>query len=266
MRKRILAVLLCAVVAIGLAACSQSQQTQNAAPQKADDTAMQTIASGLEKRWDVVEDQASSGTSETKEAYQADVQAELDMDSALKDASFDNTQMQEDVLAYINVLNDSMDVTNNYGFGTSDFYLKWEDVYNERTALIKKFVDDYGLTVDSEHQSDLDDLVANGTNVQNKNQADEELAALFDNVTFDKTDEGYGWYTYDATVENTTSRTYKNLSLTLALYDSDGVRQGETYAFLNTWSAGEKVKVEGQSDIDAATVKVETPEYYELDE
>lgn len=265
MRKRILAALLCTMVAVGLCACSQSQ-SENAAPPKADGTAMQTIEMGFEKRQDLVADQEAAGTADSAESVKADVQAELDVDSALKNASFDNTQMQEDVLAYINVLNDSMDVLNTTGYGSADFYTKWEKVYDERTALLKKFVDDYGLKVDSKYQGILDDMLANGTNVQSKNEADEELAALFDGASFDKKDNGYGWYTYDAVVENNTSRTYRNLTLTLALYDPDGVRQGETYAFLNTWNAGEKARIEGQSDIDAATVKVEVPEYYEMDE
>lgn len=264
MRKRIIAVLVCALVVLGIAGCSQQSQTTE--PQTADATAMSTIASGFEKRQDLLADQEAAGTSDSAESLKALVQAELDMDNALKDAKFDDTQMQEDVLAYINVLNESLDVLNNTGYGTADYYTRWTKVYDERTALLKKFVDDYGFTVDSKYQSILDDMVANGTSVQSKNEADEELAALFDNVTFDKTDDGYGWYTYDAVVENTTSRTYKNLTLTLALYDADGVRQGETYATVSTWAAGEKARFEASSDIDAATVKVEIPEYYNVEE
>jgi hypothetical protein len=80
---------------------------------------------------------------------------------------------------------------------------------------------------------------------------------------FEQIDDGYGNYTYSATVKNTSDLSFENVSLVLGLYDSDGVRQGESYVSANTWAAGETVKFEGYGTINAAQIKVEI-NYYEV--
>ena len=52
------------------------------------------------------------------------------------------------------------------------------------------------------------------------------------------------------------------MSITLGLYDADGVRQDEAYADVNSWGPGEKVRFEAYGSVDAQSVKVE-PTYYE---
>ena len=80
---------------------------------------------------------------------------------------------------------------------------------------------------------------------------------------FEQIDDGYGNYTYSATVKNTSDLSFENVSLVLGLYDSDGVRQGESYVSANTLAAGETVKFEGYGTINAAQIKVEI-NYYEV--
>lgn len=67
---------------------------------------------------------------------------------------------------------------------------------------------------------------------------------------------------YSAVVENTTQYTYSNVTLTLGLYDADGVRQDKAYADVNSWAPGEKVRLEAYGTVGAQSMKVE-PTYYE---
>ena len=108
------------------------------------------------------------------------------------------------------------------------------------------------------------DIVANGTAATKKNEQDEGLANNFNNVPWDCADDGYGSYTYSAVVENTTQYTDSNVTITLGLYDADGVRQDEAYTDVNSWAPGEKVRFEAYGTVSAQTVKVE-PTYYEAE-
>lgn len=102
-------------------------------------------------------------------------------------------------------------------------------------------------------------------NAKSKQQEQiEKVQALFDGVTFEKHDEGYGSYTYSATVTNNTDTDYDDVSLTLGLYDANGTRLEETYASVNSWAAGESSVFSAYSTTDAAQVKAEV-EYFSID-
>lgn len=47
----------------------------------------------------------------------------------------------------------------------------------------------------------------------------------------------------------------------LALYDADGVKAEGTYASTSSWAAGEKVRFEATSSVDAAQVKATVSNY-----
>lgn len=257
-RMAIVAFLLVATLSIG--GCQQNAASEG--PDYADDEAMSVIAEGLEARSDLIDQQVENGEDTSSNAsYKEAVQTELEIVEPLRDRQFEDSKMQEDVLSYINLLDDSMEVLDNYPTTDIDFYTKWVEVYDDRTSLLKKFVDDYGLTVGSKYQDVLDDLVANGAAAAKQSEMDEKIDALVSTVVFEKTDQGYGYFEYTATVENTTGVNLEDVGLVLSLYDAEGVKAGEAYASTNSWGAGEKVRFETGSDIDATTVKVAV-DYY----
>lgn len=239
-----------------LAGCGGSNEDKGLTNEQA----MKTIASGLEKRWDITDSQAYKDDDSPASLKKA-IQAEIDTDASLKDAKFEDSKLQELVLSYANLLNDSMGVVDSYSYSSYEYSVKWTEVYNKRTALIKTFVDEYGLTVSSKYKDTLDDLVKNGGVAQKNAAADEALNALFANATFEKKSQGYGHYTYTAIVENTSDYDFKDVSIILALYDNDGVRANEAYASVNAWESGEKVKFEGYGDVDTSKIKVEISHY-----
>lgn len=66
------------------------------------------------------------------------VQAEIDNDKELKSSQFKNSKMQEDVISYLNLVDDSMDVLDKYGYDTAKYGEQWSKVYDKRTAQLKK--------------------------------------------------------------------------------------------------------------------------------
>ena len=78
---------------------------------------------------------------------------------------------------------------------------------------------------------------------------------------FEKSNDGYGLYTYPAVIQNTASFNFSRVSILLSLYDANGVKQEETYADTSSWLTGEKVKFELSSDADAANIKASVNGY-----
>jgi hypothetical protein len=50
-----------------------------------------------------------------------------------------------------------------------DFWPKWDETYDKRTAVIKKFVDKYDLKVSDKYADTLKELVDNGKAAQAQN-------------------------------------------------------------------------------------------------
>lgn len=257
--RGIFVVALCAGLAMSLAACGE---TKDDGPDYADDEAMSIIAEGFEKRSDKIDSLTAQGkdTSSGK-PLQEIIQTEIDVDSSLKERQFENSKMQEDVVSYINLLDDQKEaaMTRFSENGTK----KWQKAYDERSSILKKFVDEYGLKVGDKYKDSLEEIVANGNEVTEKNDQDEAINGLISAATFEKVPDGYGSFTYTATIQNTTDYNFTDVGLILALYDANNVKVEETYASTNSWNKGETVKFAAFSNTDAATVKASV-NYYDV--
>lgn len=252
MLKKKLLVIIGLVAVAGLSACGAPQEKS---PDYADDEAMQVIAQGLEKRSDIIDAQDSVDSNvDLKSDYIEAVEAEIAVTKPLKDRQFEDSKLQEKVVAYVNTLDDSLEVLEKNGLSDTDFYTKWYEVLDERTALIKEFVDDYGLAVKPKYQDVLDELVATGAGATERRESKDAINSLVTSATWDKIDEGYGSYTYVAVIENSTEFDFNDVNITLGLYDADGVRAAESYASTQKWNKGEKVRFEAYGDVDAARV------------
>ena len=108
---------------------------------------------------------------------------------------------------------------------------------------------------------DFNELIKNGKSVAEKTRNEDAINSLIQGANFEKSDDGYGLYTYTAVVENTSGISFSNVSLTLALYDADDIKAEETYANTSSWAPGEKVKFEAMSDVDAARVVASVSSY-----
>ncbi len=245
---------------LGLTACGA--QPKDEGPDYADDEAMAVIADGLVARSDYIEQQQKAGedTSTATHLTKA-VQTELDVVSPLKDRPFEDSKLQEAVVSYINTLNVSKKVIEDYPTTGGDFYLKWQEVYDERTGMLKTFADKYELTVPERFQATFDEMLAQGGAALSQKETKNAIEQLVESIDFQKTDDGYGGFTYSGVGENTTEYDFKDVGLVVSLYDADGVKAEETYTTTKSWAPGEKVKFEAWSDVDAANIKVSVSYY-----
>lgn len=259
--RTITAAILCLSLAWSLSSCTEQQDK---GPDYADDEAMSIIADGFERRSDTIDAMEQSGAdTQTNANLKTIVQSELDTVKGLASRQFEDTALQEHVIAYINTINDSIDLLDTASTGSTTFNEQWNDIRDQRSTLLDIFVDEYGLTVEDRYQADLDELTANGAEVTERNRVEETINQLISDATFEKRDEGYGNFTYTATIQNGSDIDFGNVGIVLALYDEQNVKVSETYANTSSWMAGETIRFEAYATVDAASVKASV-DYYEV--
>lgn len=249
--------LLCSIILF--AGCTQ--QPQDSGPDYADNEVMAAIADGLESRFDVVDKHEQTGDAQTKDGYAEAIQVEIDAIAPFRDRQFEDSKLQETVLSYANLLDDSLELLDQYPVDSIEFYDAWNAIYDERTVALKLFVETYGLEIDPAHEETLNDLLLNANTVEEKTEVEDAINQLVASLAFEKVDEGYGMATYTAVAENTTEIGFEDVGITLALYDKDGVKIEETYAGTSSWPVGEKVRFEAFGASDASEVKTSVSYY-----
>nr|WP_304355343.1 FxLYD domain-containing protein [Bifidobacterium catenulatum] len=247
---KVLGMALGIAMTFGLVSCSG--ETKSNEPNYADDEAMSIIANGLEKRFAIVD------LNDDEESLRKAVQTEIDTEKNLKERPFKDSKMQEDVITYINLVNDSLDVLNEYSYNSDKYLEEWQKVYDKRTSQIQVLTEKYGLKVSDKYADDFKELTSNDKQVKEQNAQKDAINKLLTDATFEKTDSGYddGYSIYSAVIENTTSYKFKDISVTIALYDSDNVKT-ESYIYVQSWAPGEKYRFETNAQVDAAQVKAE---------
>jgi len=228
----------------------------------ADQEFIGALSQALQARFDF----ADAVDETTAESLAETVSVEIEKLTPYKTRQFEDAKLQEKFLSYLNLLEESKELTKDMGVNDDTFYNDWDSLYNERTVMLKDFVDNYGLTVDAAHQETLDDLLRRGQAVEKADSERDAVEQLAASLNFDKASDEEGlFFTYTAIGENDTELNLEDVSLVLALYDEDGVKVEETYAGTNSWPKGEKVKFEAMSDVDAAEIKVSLDYYAVVD-
>lgn len=250
----VIAALLAMLLASGCAAQNDSQEEEYA-----DASFIESMSDSLEKRMD---NETGFGYPSAEEAKKL-ASIELDALTAFRDKRFEDSKLQEAALSYINLLEDMaeaaalLDVQSNDGSTEK----QWRELSNERAKQLMNFAENHGLTVDEAHSGKFETLIKQGNQAAKEAAESEAVNALVDTMVFEKSNDGYGFYTYTCIAENTTEYDLNHVSLVLSLYDADGVKANQAYASTNEWLKGEKVRFEAVSDVDAAEIKVSMDGY-----
>lgn len=218
-----------------LTGCSSSNEKKAA---YSDNEFIMNLAKGLEARWDISD--KNEGKDDTVQVMKDYIQAELSQIEKYTSATFKDSVLQEKAIKYINLLKSSKENINNYFASDNE---KWQEIFDQRAILLKDFVDNYKLKVNSKHQSKLDLLVSNGKTVAENASKETELKKLIKTLKFKKTKDEYGLQTYEAVLENTTPYNIKNLFLDISLLDKNGVIVSTEYASVENVSIGKKARV-----------------------
>lgn len=275
MKKRMVAiVLLFMFVLVSVIGCGGKKEDSAKKEEKevaADETFMKDLAKALEARWalsdkyDSMDKYANAeiGSEEHKESYEDYVSAELDILEKYQTEKFEDSKLQEKAIQYINLLKQQKEACDYITVDYEKYDELWYDAFNKRTQMIVEFVNDYKLKVSDKYEDTLKDLTLNAQQVNEENEKEGKVQALIGSIEFALAeDDGYGWKTYNAVVENTTDMNFSYFGLDINLLDQDDVILETTYANVSNWNSGQKVKFEFTTDKEFVATQV-TGEYTE---
>ena len=261
MYKKALCLLACVALAFGLTACAEPEPE---GPDYADDEAMEILAEGYEKILEVAESQPyAEDDAMLKKNFVEAYEAEVAIIDQLKDRQFEDSKLQEKVIAYINSIHEYLNILDTYPISSIEFYEAWEANYDKSASMIKDFVENYGFTIDEKYQDKLDEVLVHGKAATEKAQIKEDLDGLIAGASWELVDQGYGSYVYSAVIENTTDYTFENVGLIFSLYDAEGVKTEDSYASTQNWAPGQKVRFEAYVFTEVSDMEVAV-DYYSV--
>lgn len=211
---------------------------------------MRSLSKGLMARWAESDAQAEQGfIGEDPDLYSKYCELELEQVGDFADQTFDNSELEADAKQYIEYLNQAQEATKFYTVDYTTFSTQWADTYANRTILLKKFVDDYGLVVKEEYQDTLDDLLVEASAAQEQIDIKDSIQKMTEQFKIETTEDEWGYKTYKISMKNTTDRTFEYFSAEINLYDEKQVIVGTGNTDqLNSWQPGQEASVSAWFD------------------
>ncbi len=249
---------------IGNADSESSQTTQYA-----DQNFIKSLSTGLESRWQLSDkfdaEHAKNNTADVIDVdeYTTLINTELNAINQYKNAEFQDSKLQEKALSYINALNDSLQALNYINSDPEKYITLWESAYNNRSTLIKNFVENYGLTVDDKYQSTLNEFISNAQAVSEKEKQKKMIDKLVNSMKFELAEDDYGYRTYTATVQNNTGLNFSTFDININLLDNDGTIVETNYDSISQFNNGATAKFKFSTDVNFSSTQVSTS-YYEI--
>ena len=215
---------------------------------------MRSLSKGLMARWAESNTQAEQGfIGEDPDLYKKYCEIELEYVGDFAKQTFDNSELGTDAKQYVEYLNQAQEATKFYTVDYTTFSTQWADTYANRTILLKKFVDDYGLTVKEEYQDTLDDLLVDASAAQEQVEVKDSIQKMTEQFKIETTEDEWGYKTYKIFMKNTTDRTFEYFNAEINLYDGNQVIVGTGNTDqLSSWKPGQEASVgawfDGQID------------------
>ena len=259
LRKLIVISLACLI----LGGCA-SEEPVAEEPAYADQNFISDMSKGLQARWKLNdEDEAKEGYEEilvNSEEYQEMmnnyIQAELDYIEKYQNEKFEDSNLQQIAVEYVNLLKQHKDACQYMTVDYDKYLEEFQPIYDERSKIISQLVNDYGMTVDEEYQQTLNDFLTNSQLVAEQESAEAAIQQMLGTIQFEEVEDNGGYKTYQAVVENTTGIDFDTFNITINLLDSDGVIVETTYDNVSAFTQGAKVQFEFITDKEFASTQV----------
>lgn len=211
---------------------------------------MRSLSKGLMARWAESDAQAEQGfIGEDPDLYSKYCEIELEQVEDFANQMFNNSELEADAKQYIEYLNQAQEATKFYTVDYATFSTQWADTYANRTILLKKFVDDYGLAVKEEYQDTLDDLLVDASAAQEQIDVKDSIQKMTEQFKIETMEDEWGYKTYKISMKNTTDRTFEYFSAEINLYDENHVIVGTGNTDqLSSWQPGQEASVSAWFD------------------
>ena len=175
-----------------------------------------SLAKGLDKRWE----DASSNYEDTTAYYEKATQFELSEVGRYKERTFKDDKLKKLAIEYINVLEDSKELTSkeNDHFSSDS----WVEYRRKRYELILDIHSRKKIPV--QDTRNLRDILDIGIKVKQKNEIIQALKKIFkgNNFTISKSSENSDELNCSGTFENTTDYYLSYVPMTIVAYNKNG--------------------------------------------
>lgn len=241
--------------------------------QSVDGMFMVALSKGLVSRWDYSDkdyikefgkSEAELNATEYVNMLRKCVNYELDSIGDFKTQKFNDESLGKAAEEYIDLLNDCLSALDYYSMDYNKYSIMWDDLYSKRVLFISKFVNEYGLTVDKEHQNTLDEFLRNASVAEEQNALDEAINNMVSGYTYEMKDYGYGNISYLINMENTTNVTFEYFGCSVDVLDENGTIIYTTYTGeIKNFEPGQKAQLEVYTGVEGASLKLH-PNYYAM--
>ena len=192
-----------------------------------------SLAKGLDKRWE----DASSNYEDTTAYYEKATQFELSEVERYKERTFKDNKLKKLAIEYINVLEDSKELTSkeNDHFSSD----RWVEYRRKRYELIFDIHSRKKIPV--QDTRNLRDILDIGIKVKQKNEIIQALKKIFkgNNFTISKSSENSDELNCSGTFENTTNYYLSYVPMTIVACNKNGTVFFSThYAVITEWREG----------------------------
>lgn len=175
-----------------------------------------SLAKGLDKRWE----DARSNYEDTTAYYEKATQFELSEVGRYKERTFKDNKLKKLAIEYINVLEDSKELTSkeNNHFSSD----RWVEYRRKRYELILDIHSRKKIPV--QDTRNLRDILDIGIKVKQKNEIIQALKKIFkgNNFTISKSSENSDELNCSGTFENTTDYYLSYVPMTIVAYNKNG--------------------------------------------
>ena len=175
-----------------------------------------SLAKGLDKRWE----DAASNYKDTTAYYEKATQFELSEVGRYKERTFKDNKLKKLAIEYINVLEDSKELTSkeNNHFSSD----RWVEYRRKRYELILDIHSRKKIPV--QDTRNLRDILDIGIKVKQKNEIIQALKKIFkgNNFTISKSSENSDELNCSGTFENTTDYYLSYVPMTIVAYNKNG--------------------------------------------
>jgi hypothetical protein len=221
-------ILMMVIVCASLVGCGSNKP-------KTDEMFMKNLSAGLEARWkDANTDVADKDNAAYREYLTALVDKEFNKLGAYSDYEFTDSTLGDLAKQYFEALAQQKEGIPKYGIDDEAYQELFTGGYNNRAKLISKFYDSYGLTVKSDYNDDLENMVQLGYTVIKE---EEKFDAIQNIVNDQVVLNALGGESYELVYVNSTEYDLKDASITLKFYNESGAEVGNESSY-DTVSAG----------------------------
>ncbi len=157
-RVKIILALLSTLFIITVTSCGDNTYIEDTtAVQLTQEDFLVSLQQGLQKRWDAVDSDTNLDKTFDEQVihYANLVNIEYTCLSKYLYCEFEDPVFQLDVKEYLNLLQNQIAITKSSEQDENSFNTKWHEYYLQRTELIKKFYEKYGLSIDKKYNSIL---------------------------------------------------------------------------------------------------------------